>query len=112
MTDEEILKVGWSPVGEVPYLRFMHVRVYDSWLHLEDCRAPLGHQPSTGGRPAEMAVAERMGHYMHEHYWSRASNEEGRPGLIEQAVKEALWADYDEDGESACGPPRSLAACY
>ena len=58
MTDEEILKVGWSPVGEVPYLRFMHVRVYDSWLHLEDCRAPLGHQSSTGGRPAEMAVAE------------------------------------------------------
>ena len=58
MTDEEILKVGWSPVGEVPYLRFMHVRVYDSWLHLEDCRAPLGHEPSTGGRPAEMAVAE------------------------------------------------------
>ena len=58
MTDKEILTVGWSPVGEVPYLRFMHVRVYDSWLHLEDCRAPLGHQPSAGGRPAEMAVAE------------------------------------------------------
>ena len=58
MPDEEILKVGWSPVGEVPYLRFMHVRVYDSWLHLEDCRAPLGHPQGTAGRPAEMSVAE------------------------------------------------------
>jgi len=58
MSDDEILKVGWSPVGEVPYLRFMHVRVYDSWLHLEDCRVPLGHQPAGGSRPAEMSVAE------------------------------------------------------
>ena len=58
MSDEEILKVGWSPVGEVPYLRFMNVRVYDSWLHLEDCREPLGHEPSAGGRPAEMSVEE------------------------------------------------------
>lgn len=58
MVDEEILRVGWSPIGEVPYLRFMHVRVYDSWLHLEDCRAPLGHPPSSGGRPAEMSVDE------------------------------------------------------
>ena len=58
MSDEEILAVGWSPVGEVPYLRFMHVRVYDSWLHLEDCREPLGHALSGGGLPAEMAVAE------------------------------------------------------
>ena len=58
MTDEQILKVGWSPVGEVPYLRFMHVRVYDAWLHLEDCRAPLGHEPCSGGRPAEMSVDE------------------------------------------------------
>ncbi len=58
MSDEEILKVGWSPIGEVPYLRFMHVRVFDSWLHLEDCRGPLGHEPSSGGLPAEMAVAE------------------------------------------------------
>ena len=58
MSDEEILAVGWSPVGEVPYLRFMHVRVYDAWLHLEDCRAPLGHDPAGGGLPSEMAVAE------------------------------------------------------
>ena len=58
MSEEEILKVGWAPVGEVPYLRFMHVRVYDSWLHLEDCRAPLGHEPSIGGVPARMAVDE------------------------------------------------------
>ena len=58
MSDEQILAVGWSPVGEVPYLRFMHVRIYDSWLHLEDCRAPLGHPSCAGGRPAEMSVAE------------------------------------------------------
>ncbi len=58
MSDEEILKVGWSPIGEVPYLRFIHVRVYDSWLHLEDCREPLGQETSTGGLPAQMSVDE------------------------------------------------------
>jgi len=58
MTDEEILAVGWSPVGEVPHLRFMHVRVYDSWLHLEDCRAPLGHEPSGATEAARMSVDE------------------------------------------------------
>ena len=58
MSDEEITKVGWSPVGEVPYLRFMHVRIYDSWLHLEDCREPLGHELSLGGLSAEIAVDE------------------------------------------------------
>ena len=58
MSDEEIHRVGWSPIGEVPYLRFMHVRVYDSWLHLEDCREPLGHEPSAGGLPAQMSVDE------------------------------------------------------
>ncbi len=58
MSDEEILAVGWSPVGEVPHLRFMHVRVYDSWLHLEDCRAPLGFDPSGATVPARMSVDE------------------------------------------------------
>jgi len=58
MSDDEVMAVGWSPVGEVPYLRFMHVRVYDSWLHLEDCRAPLGHEPSGPTEAARMSVDE------------------------------------------------------
>ena len=58
MSDDEFLAVGWTPIGEAPYGRFMHIRVYDAWLHLEDCRAPLGHDPAIGGLPSEMAVAE------------------------------------------------------
>ena len=42
MSDEEFTAEGWTPVGEAPYGRFMAIRVYDAWLHLQDCREPLG----------------------------------------------------------------------
>lgn len=38
MAPEEFEKVGWSPVGEVPYRTFMQVRCFDSWMHEQDIR--------------------------------------------------------------------------
>ena len=58
MDEVEFAVVGPTPVGVAPYGRFMHLRVYDAWLHLEDCREPLGHEPSAGGLAAEMSVDE------------------------------------------------------
>ena len=58
MDEVEFMAIGPTPVGDAPYRRFMHIRVYDAWLHLEDCREPLGHEPSAGGLAAEMSVDE------------------------------------------------------
>ena len=58
MSDEEFTAEGWTPVGEAPYGRFMAIRVYDAWLHLQDCREPLGMPGDESGLPAEMSIDE------------------------------------------------------
>ncbi len=42
MTDEQLDKPGWSPVGEVPYATFMGIRVMDCWIHEQDVRQATG----------------------------------------------------------------------
>ncbi len=58
MSDEEFVAVGWTPIGESPYGRFMQIRVYDAWLHLQDCREPLGLPGDESGLVAEISVDE------------------------------------------------------
>jgi uncharacterized protein (TIGR03083 family) len=38
MTEEEFERVGWSPIGDVPYRQFMTVRLFDCWSHEQDIR--------------------------------------------------------------------------
>jgi uncharacterized protein (TIGR03083 family) len=40
-------QIGWSPMGEVPYRRFMETRVVDCWAHEQDVRRAVDHP---GGR--------------------------------------------------------------
>jgi uncharacterized protein (TIGR03083 family) len=56
---------GWTPVGQAPYRRFMQIRIFDCWVHLQDMRAALdpgagGEQLSgvDGGPAAEQSVDE------------------------------------------------------
>ena len=58
MSEEEFQAVGWTPAGEAPYGRFMQIRVYDAWLHLQDCREPLGLPGDEDGLTAEIAINE------------------------------------------------------
>jgi uncharacterized protein (TIGR03083 family) len=48
LTDDEWAKVGWSPIGDVPYARFMETRVFDSWVHEQDVRHALDRPGGTG----------------------------------------------------------------
>ncbi len=57
LTPEEWEKVGWSPVGEVPYARFMETRVFDSWVHEQDVR----HALDRPGGLANLASAAGIG---------------------------------------------------
>ena len=58
LTEEEFANVGWTPAGEAPYGRFMQIRIYDSWLHLQDCREPLNKPGDEDGKSAEISVQE------------------------------------------------------
>ncbi len=47
MTDDDLDRVGPSPIGDVPYRQFMEVRLFDCWMHEQDIRVALdrpGHQ--------------------------------------------------------------------
>jgi len=46
---EQFDRVGWSPIGEVPYRDFMAVRAFDSWVHEQDVRRALDRPGGRGG---------------------------------------------------------------
>jgi uncharacterized protein (TIGR03083 family) len=60
MTDEEFDRVGWSPVGEVPYREFMATRVLDTWAHEQDIRTALG-RPGGRNGAGEQVVLDGCG---------------------------------------------------
>ena len=60
--DSRFDEVGPSPVGEVPYREFMHVRVMDSWVHEQDIRvatARPGHERGPAAEPARRPAVRR-----------------------------------------------------
>ncbi len=51
-------RVGWSPVGEVPFREFLMTRVFDSWAHEQDVRRALG-RPGGRNGAGESTVLDR-----------------------------------------------------
>jgi uncharacterized protein (TIGR03083 family) len=49
-------QIGPSPVGEVPYREFMHVRVMDSWVHEQDIRVATARPGHDSGPAAQLAM--------------------------------------------------------
>ncbi len=56
LTTAAFEKVGWSPVGEVPYRDFMVVRVFDCWMHEQDMRRALGRPGHLSGPVVDTAL--------------------------------------------------------
>jgi uncharacterized protein (TIGR03083 family) len=54
---EEFDRVGWSPVGEVPYRRFLETRILDTWAHEQDVRRALS-RPGGRDGAGEQVVLE------------------------------------------------------
>ncbi|MHB8329360.1 MAG: maleylpyruvate isomerase family mycothiol-dependent enzyme [Acidimicrobiales bacterium] len=53
---ERFDEVGPSPVGQVPYREFMHVRVMDCWVHEQDIRVATGRPGHNDGPIAAIAI--------------------------------------------------------
>jgi uncharacterized protein (TIGR03083 family) len=58
LTDDDWAKVGFSPVGDVPYARFMETRVFDSWVHEQDVRLALDRPDGWGGRASSFGLGQ------------------------------------------------------
>ncbi|TCJ94556.1 maleylpyruvate isomerase N-terminal domain-containing protein [Nocardia alba] len=58
MDDDAWQAATVSPVGQVPYGRFMRVRLFDCWMHELDLADGIGRSVSEGGARAETAFTE------------------------------------------------------
>ncbi len=58
LSDEEWEKAGMTPVGEAPYLRFMQIRIMDSWMHEQDIREAAKKPGNTTGTHVEICLEE------------------------------------------------------
>ena len=65
----------------------------------------------------DLAACECVGGYFREKHWAHAPDEEGRPGLVEQAVRSTLWTRHEglklsevrRPGEAAAAALRRVA---
>lgn len=58
MSEADFDAESFTPAGQDTYGRFMQIRVFDCWIHEQDCRNPLGLPGHESGPAAEVMVDE------------------------------------------------------
>lgn len=58
LSDADLERPSWTPVGPSSYRRFLDIRVFDFWVHERDITTPLGRKTDDTGIAAEIALAE------------------------------------------------------
>ncbi len=61
LTQADMDRPSWTPVGVKTYGRFLEIRVFDFWVHERDITTPLGLRTDDAGSAAEIALAEVEG---------------------------------------------------
>ena len=67
LSDTDIDRASWTPVGVQSYGGFLCIRIFDMWVHVRDCTIPLGRATDDGGPAAEIAfdqVENSIGYIM------------------------------------------------
>ena len=59
LDEEAWAAIGPSPIGMVPYVDYMGVRTFDSWVHEQDVRVAVG-RPGGRGGAGERVTLDRM----------------------------------------------------
>lgn len=58
LTEEDLARPSWMPVGPGTYGQFLAIRVFDFWVHERDITTPLGRATDDTGIAAELALAQ------------------------------------------------------
>ncbi|WP_245836911.1 maleylpyruvate isomerase family mycothiol-dependent enzyme [Mycobacterium bohemicum] len=58
LSDADLQRPSWTPVGPGTFGRFLAIRVFDFWVHERDITTPLGRATDDTGIGAEIALAE------------------------------------------------------
>ena len=61
LSDADLMRPSWTPVGPATYGRFLQIRVFDFWVHERDITTPLGRTTDDAGLGAQIALAEVAG---------------------------------------------------
>jgi len=61
LSQTDLQRASWTPVGPTTYGRFLEIRVFDFWVHERDIATPLGRTTDDTGVAAEIALAEVAG---------------------------------------------------
>jgi uncharacterized protein (TIGR03083 family) len=61
LSNADLERPSWTPVGPGTYGRFLEIRVFDFWVHERDITTPLGRKTDDTGLTAEIALAEVAG---------------------------------------------------
>lgn len=58
MTDDEWNAESWTPAGDATRGRWLHIRVYDCWIHEQDIRVAVGMPGGLTTKAAELSLLE------------------------------------------------------
>jgi len=61
LTQEDMDRPSWTPVGVKTFGRFLEIRVFDFWVHERDITTPLGWPTDDTGPRAEISLGEVTG---------------------------------------------------
>jgi uncharacterized protein (TIGR03083 family) len=61
LTEEDLARPSWTPVGVKTFGRFLEIRVFDFCVHERDITTPLGWKTEDAGQRAEIALGEVAG---------------------------------------------------
>ena len=61
LTQDDMGRPSWTPVGVKTFGRFLEIRVFDFWVHERDITTPLGWATDDTGPRAEISLAEVTG---------------------------------------------------
>ena len=61
LSDEDIDRQSWTPVGVQSYGGFLAIRIFDMWVHVRDCTIPLGRATDDSGPAAEITMNQVEG---------------------------------------------------
>ena len=56
LSDDDIDRPSWTPVGVQSYGGFLAIRIFDMWVHVRDCTIPLGRATDDSGLAAEITL--------------------------------------------------------